>query len=475
MSVVDIPLDIKIFLSGGSSNTDPNASLGGNKSSTEFTGINYNELFDNTTIDQLTNGVTEYRHVYFENTSVTKTYYNLTVWLPINLLSQYGVFNVGNGISGLNTVETPIATESTNPDSGGTLITWKLGDTIAEGVFLGHLKPGDYIGFWLRRTIQQGAEKGENLLCRIALDFTDDADSGAPVPQPGPDDSTNFGIAVVADCGCKSVAKKILQKIKAKSPTLLLVNGDVSYDDGSECFIAMADELGLTDIIKVSFGNHDVDESEKQPATKNALLTKYQIGNKTYYSFIHHNVFVLVLDSEANPESGTQFNDMKAQLISAYNNTTIEWIIVLHHRPIYGPSGNHPNEDDVRDAWDPLFDQYGVDIVATAHNHIKWISVLVKYDTVTPSTPVEVSTADDMSYNRAATGHGKIYVSTGDGGRGTNKNYGSLPSMINYAAPAASYGYTFFNFQNSAKKCLIQLFDENDVLQKQKSITHTNA
>ena len=59
--------DIKVRLIGGSSNSDPNASLGGVKSSTEVTDNTLNNLYDQVSGSESASGDTEYRCVYIHN------------------------------------------------------------------------------------------------------------------------------------------------------------------------------------------------------------------------------------------------------------------------------------------------------------------------------------------------------------------------------------------------------------------------
>jgi hypothetical protein len=42
---------------------------------------------------------------------------------------------------------------------------------------------------------------------------------------------------------------------------------------------------------------------------------------------------------------------------------------VNHHRPLYSCSKTHGSELDVRAAWQPIYDQYKVDIVFNGHVH----------------------------------------------------------------------------------------------------------
>ncbi|MEL6346638.1 MAG: hypothetical protein AAFV53_26230 [Myxococcota bacterium] len=42
----------------------------------------------------------------------------------------------------------------------------------------------------------------------------------------------------------------------------------------------------------------------------------------------------------------------------------------MHHQPAYSACTRHGSNIDVREAWTPIFDRYGVDAVFAGHNHI---------------------------------------------------------------------------------------------------------
>ena len=44
------------------------------------------------------------------------------------------------------------------------------------------------------------------------------------------------------------------------------------------------------------------------------------------------------------------------------------WTIVTHHHPVYSGKANRDNPE-LRDAWQPLYDKYQVDLVLTGHDH----------------------------------------------------------------------------------------------------------
>lgn len=72
--------DISVVLSGGSTNLNPNLSLGGNPSSAPIMSGSLNNLFDDVSPKEALEGQTDYRCIYFFNDGDT-TIYNIQVFL----------------------------------------------------------------------------------------------------------------------------------------------------------------------------------------------------------------------------------------------------------------------------------------------------------------------------------------------------------------------------------------------------------
>lgn len=72
--------DISIVLSGGSINSDPNKSLGGEPSNTPITSATLNNLFSDITSEQQETGYEDYRCFYIFNDGSTPIY-NVKVWI----------------------------------------------------------------------------------------------------------------------------------------------------------------------------------------------------------------------------------------------------------------------------------------------------------------------------------------------------------------------------------------------------------
>lgn len=75
--------DISVVLSGGTGNIDPTNSLGGDPSSTPLISGNLNNLFDDVSSDQSTNGFEDFRCIYIFNDGDT-TIWNFQIWIAVD-------------------------------------------------------------------------------------------------------------------------------------------------------------------------------------------------------------------------------------------------------------------------------------------------------------------------------------------------------------------------------------------------------
>src|SRR6476469_3186388 len=105
--------DMKVYLSGGSSNTSAAASIGGAISST----LAPAQLYTDITAAQANSGVTLYRGIYIKNTHATLSTTAVRVYLLINTPSPDTDISIGLSAQGLSTTMTAVANETTAPSS----------------------------------------------------------------------------------------------------------------------------------------------------------------------------------------------------------------------------------------------------------------------------------------------------------------------------------------------------------------------
>jgi hypothetical protein len=152
MSIVST--DLKMYLSGGGSNTDPNAALGGAISSTQM-GTN---IFDNVSSGEASAGDTEYRGVYVKNTNATLSLTNAKIWIQSNTPSTDTSVQIALCDEGASATMETIGTEGTAPTGP----TFDDAEDEANALSLGTLAAGAFYGIWIKRVVGASAAAYSN-------------------------------------------------------------------------------------------------------------------------------------------------------------------------------------------------------------------------------------------------------------------------------------------------------------------------
>jgi hypothetical protein len=156
--------DIQYRLSGGAGNTDPNASLGGAKSSTAVVDNVDNNLFDDVSGAEHTAGDLEYRAIYIHNAHASLTLTSAVVWINSDTTATDSDVSIAVGTAAINGTEQTIANESTAP----TGVTWSdIAQSRATGLALGDIPAGQHKAVWIRRTIVAGSTAQAADTCAI--------------------------------------------------------------------------------------------------------------------------------------------------------------------------------------------------------------------------------------------------------------------------------------------------------------------
>lgn len=151
MPIIDT--DIKLHLSGGSSNTDVNLSLGGVRSTTEVVTATTHNLFDKVSSTEATSGTTEYRCVYARNTHGSLTLDTARVFIATQTPSADTTVEIAVGSAAINGTEQTVGTETTAP----TGVTFSAPSTYATGLALGNLATNEHKAIWIKRIVSPGA------------------------------------------------------------------------------------------------------------------------------------------------------------------------------------------------------------------------------------------------------------------------------------------------------------------------------
>jgi len=160
--------------------------------------------------------------------------------------------------------------------------------------------------------------------------------------------------------------EQVSRMMATYNPSFVLRTGDYCESDTiSEWSSWLADvenhwigSNGLTIPLIGAIGNHE--------GSRNNYYGQFNFpGNEMWYSLNWgSDLHIIVLSSE-NAITGEQLTWLKQDLAA---NQDAKWKVVLFHQPPYS-SGLHGSSTSIRNAWCPLFDQYGVDLVFNGHDH----------------------------------------------------------------------------------------------------------
>lgn len=159
-----IATDIIFRLSGGASNSDVNASLGGAKSSTAV-GTGVHNLFDQVSGAESAAGDTEYRCFYVHNAHATLDMQVSKIWIQTNTPSTGTAARIALGTSAVNATEQTIANESTAPSG----VSWSTAADEANSLSIGTVPPGQHKAIWVERVVTAGAAAYNDDQCTIRV------------------------------------------------------------------------------------------------------------------------------------------------------------------------------------------------------------------------------------------------------------------------------------------------------------------
>ena len=153
MSVIQ-PSDIKVYLSGGATNTDPNDSLGGERSDTALVDNTLHNLFARVSATEAESGSTKYRGIYVRNEHGSLTLQDAIAFVSAQTTSTDTHFELGvaNEITGVEMAT--IANEDTAPTISGQWVS-AIGE--ANGSDMDSLGSDVARGLWVKRVVDPGA------------------------------------------------------------------------------------------------------------------------------------------------------------------------------------------------------------------------------------------------------------------------------------------------------------------------------
>lgn len=190
--------------------------------------------------------------------------------------------------------------------------------------------------------------------------------TGAAADLKLPDKPKSVKFAVIGDSGTGAKAQfEIAEEMmsdRASFPfDFVLMLGDNIYGGQSAADIKRKFEdpysplLGAGVKFYAVLGNHD--------STNERFYKPFNMDGKRYYAFKKGDVQFFALDSNyMDPE---QLGWLKSQLSAS----DAKWKICYFHHPLYSDGKMHGPDLDLRHLLEPLFLQYGVNVVLAGHEH----------------------------------------------------------------------------------------------------------
>ncbi len=203
----------------------------------------------------------------------------------------------------------------------------------------------------------------------------------APDVVANPDAEVVFGF--VGDSrGGYDIWNELIAQLQARSPDLILFSGDAitvgitqaEYDE----FFTDAEPLFATVPVISANGNH---EDNAVNYFAQMALPGDQQNFGVDYGFAHVTV------GNDTPEDPTAiagaFHDAIAADFAASNNA--RWKIFMHHQPMWSASTAHGSNLMLQQLWQPMVDQYHIDLVLNGHDHDFEVSYPLVGQSVEPS------------------------------------------------------------------------------------------
>lgn len=178
--------------------------------------------------------------------------------------------------------------------------------------------------------------------------------------------SSFFSFTVLGDTqNNQEVQQQIVDRMTSLVPDFVLHAGDM-VDEGLESsqwdtFFRIEMRLLAQIPFFGALGNHE----RASPLYFGAFRLP---GNERWYSLEYGNLHLVVLEADGTVDYGMG-SEQGEWLQRDLSLTRQRWKLVLLHYPLYSSGYNGSTDSSVRQALEPLFLRYGVDLVFSGHDH----------------------------------------------------------------------------------------------------------
>lgn len=154
-----VATDLKLYHSGGGSNSNIANDISGDISSVELTDNTLNNLWDDVSGDESAAGDTEYRKIFFKNTHGSLTAQSTVLWIQTNTTSTDDTITIGKDPGGVNVAGSDCSNESSAPSPTVTFVT---AVDKANGLTLGNMTAGQKFAIFVKRVVSASAAANDS-------------------------------------------------------------------------------------------------------------------------------------------------------------------------------------------------------------------------------------------------------------------------------------------------------------------------
>jgi len=221
----------------------------------------------------------------------------------------------------------------------------------------------------------------------------------APDIAANPDSEVVLGF--VGDSrGGYDIWSEMIAQLQMRTPDLVLFSGDAVTlgitETEWEDFFGRAESLFATTPMISAHGNHEA----------NAVNYYSQValpGDEQNFGIDYGYAHITVANDtpdDPNAITGAFRDQLQADFAASQG---ARWKLFMHHQPIWSASTKHGSSQTLQQAWGPLIDQYGIDLVLNGHDH--------DYEVTLPmlGTAAQASTANGTVYIVAGSAGAELY------------------------------------------------------------------
>jgi hypothetical protein len=269
---------------------------------------------------------------------------------------------------------------------------------------------------------------------------------------------TGYNFIAAGDWYCNEETKKTINNIIRENPELIITTGDqVKESPSAKCWIDMS--TPIHDKLKIAIGNHDAEFANiyKQ-------IVDYHQLKSPYYSHDFRNIHFISMSTEHPFDKGSkQYEFIKNDLEKISKNSSVDWIVVHQHKPLYSTSQDKGEAEQLRDIYQQLYQQYDVDLVISSHNQYYERTYPLQYNEqyekatnkkIEPKPIITNPSRSDYSNKDK----GIIFLTVGTAGDELNT---VKEKPYYYVFQVSKYGFLEIELENNGKT-LVGQFHTND-------------